>query len=94
MQSTERVWLEDDALVIRRDVDVTPVLDHAANLRSVGATGSADFKHAACYEPEVVYAWCQRHGITYGEWMANPVHVKAMLNDPDMAAFRIWKGRA
>lgn len=90
----EKIWFDpDDTLVIKREVDVTPMLDHLADLRSVGATGSSECKHAASYDPEVVYAWCQRRGITYGEWLANPVHVRAMLNDPDMAAFRVWKGK-
>jgi len=27
------------------------------------------------------------------EFMANPVHVRRMLMDPNLAGFRVWEGR-
>ena len=35
----------------------------------------------------------QKWGITHHEFMANPVHIRRMLNDPDLQGFRIWEGR-
>ncbi len=83
----------DGELVIGSRQDCAPVIETTATLRSHGATGSSDFKHAAALPMVVVENYCARHGITFHEWMANPVHVRAMLNDPDLRKFRIWEGR-
>lgn len=92
---SNHVWIDnDDTLVLQTSVDVTANLEHAKALRSAGLTGTSDVKHAAHYPPEIILAWCQRRGITYGEWLRdNNKHVMAMLNDPDLSEFRIWKGR-
>lgn len=51
-------------------------------------------RYAARFPKVVVENYCARHGITLHEWMIDPVHVGRMLNDPDLAAFRIWEGKA
>ena len=33
-------------------------------------------------------------GISFSEFIANPEHARSMLNDPALAAFRVWEGQA
>ena len=89
-----RVGIADGKLVVERVADVEPILEHAKALHREGfhTTGMGD-KHAASFDPLVVEKYCNDHGITFSEWCGNPEHVRAMLNDPDLKAFRVWPGR-
>jgi hypothetical protein len=51
-------------------------------------------RHAARFPMVVVERYCNEKGITFEEWMSNPEHAKAMLNDSALSAFRVWEGRA
>lgn len=84
----------DGSLTIASVQDCTPVLEATNDLRRHGVTGSKEFRHAASFPMVVVEKYCAQHGISFHEWMANPFHVKAMLNDPDLKGFRVWEGRA
>lgn len=86
-------WMEGDTLIERRSEDVEPHLEQAKALRSCGLVGSSEMRHAAQFPASVVENYCTRMGITLHEWMANPAHVKNMLNDPELSGFRIWEGR-
>jgi hypothetical protein len=50
-------------------------------------------RHAARVPAVLVEAYCNRHGISVHEFMANDEHVSRLLNDPVIAPFRIWKGK-
>jgi hypothetical protein len=41
----------------------------------------------------IVESYMARHGITFTEFCESPEHIKAMVNDPALKAFRIWQGR-
>ena len=84
---------DDDKIIVANTQDVSAVLDSVATRADAGAVGSGDFKHAAQIPMVAIESYCNVKGITFEEWQRNPVHIKAMLNDPDLAAFRIWKGR-
>lgn len=62
-------------------------------LRSMGRTESELGKHAADYPPGFMEMYAKTKGITFHELMANPVHIRNMLNDPELSGFRVWKGR-
>ena len=88
-----RLHEHDGALTFERVQDVEPILDATAARRVAGMTGSSEMRHAASIPKVVVEAYCNRQGITFAEFMGNPAHGKAMLNDPALSAFRIWQGR-
>lgn len=44
---TTALFAQDGKVIERRTQDVEPVLQYAADLRAVGATGSSEMKHAA-----------------------------------------------
>ena len=85
--------LEDDKIVSYVQQDVAPVIEQTALLRDIGHVGGSDMKHCATLPLVLIEAYCNDHGITYQEWVQNPVHIKAMLNNPANEPFRVWKGR-
>lgn len=90
---TTGLWSEGDNLIERRSFDAEPYIEHAMALQNAGITGSSDFRHAAHFPPGLFEVYMKHHGISFHELMANPVHVKNMLNDPGLSRFRIWRGK-
>lgn len=84
---------EGDDLIERRSQDVAPILDHVTRLRNAREFGSSEMKHAAKIPKAVIENYIARTGITFHEFMVDDKHIKAMLNDPELSGFRIWKGR-
>ncbi len=85
--------MDGDDLIERRSQDVAPILDHVTRLRNAREFGSSEMKHAAKIPKAVIENYIARTGITFHEFMVDEKHIKAMLNDPDLSGFRIWKGR-
>lgn len=85
---------EGDTLVIRRSQDCTAVLESCTARRNEGIHGSAELKHAATFPPVIVELYLTQKGISFNEFVTNPEHGRAMLNDPALSGFRIWQGRA
>lgn len=88
-------WIahEDGRMVLGSSQDCEPYLERAKYLHNTGQHGSSDFKHAASFPAVIVEKYCNDRGIDFRTFMAEPAHIKRMLNDPDLAGFRIWKGR-
>lgn len=71
--------------------DVDPILAHAARMREVRGTKTADFIEGmvvAGYIPDVVVERMMRDGSFNDE-----AALKRWLNDPANEGFRVWKGR-
>lgn len=88
-----RFRMDGNDMIEMKSVDVEPVLDHAKALQSVGAVGNAEFRHAANVPGIVIEQYCQSNGIRFDEFMGDPAHIRRLLNDPDLAGFRIWTGK-
>lgn len=88
-----RLHEHDGKLTFQRVQDVEPILDFAHDLRAAGRVGSSEMRHAASIPMVLVEAYCNDRGIEFREFMNNPAHQRAMLNDPALRAFRIWEGR-
>lgn len=82
-----------DTTAIERVQDCTPIAAFAANQRVAGKVGSSEMRHAARFPAVIVETYINNKGITFNEFLSNPVHVKAMLGDPSLSAFRIWEGK-
>lgn len=80
-------------LVVERFQDCTPIVEHTKALHREGMHGTSEMKHAAKLPFVIVESYCNLHGITFAEFMQNKDHIKAVLNDPSLSEFRIWKGR-
>lgn len=83
----------DGDLVIERVQDCTPIAEHTTRLRNEGKTGTSEMKLAASLPMVLIERYCNDRGITFEDWMKNPEHARAMLNDPALSAFRVWEGR-
>ncbi|MEF2156395.1 hypothetical protein V3390_09195 [Luteimonas sp. FXH3W] len=75
----------------RSDIDL--VKNHCADLRSIGAGEGKDDKWCMSAPGWVIIAWCDRHGVSWGDFMRNPELTNRFIEDPDNAAFRIWQGK-
>jgi hypothetical protein len=84
---------EEGKLVQGTMQDCTPILEDAQERHASGQHGTSDMRHAARLPTAIVETYMNLHGIDLGEFLRNPVHVKRMLNDPDLKGFRIWGGR-
>lgn len=82
------------AAVIERVQDCTPIAEHATRLRLEGVHGSNEMRHAARWPMVIVERYCNDRGITFEEWVKDNSHARAMLNDPALASFRVWGGKA
>lgn len=76
---------------IRQDVE--PHLDHCAALRSIGAVGSSEMRFAAHFPDAIVRNYCNQKGIDLVEFNRDRVHIRNMLQDPDLSKFRVWEGK-
>lgn len=90
------IGLQDDTLVVKRTQDVDPVLRavRAERAATGGRNKAGDMMHAARLPMIVIEQYCNANNLTFQEWMNNPEHARRMLNDPALAAFRVWEGRA
>jgi len=84
---------EDGQIVTGTIQDCTPYMERSQEANRAGNHGSKEMKHAAEFPMVLVETYCNENGIDLREWMTNPVHVKRMLADPDLSAFRIWPGK-
>ena len=73
--------------------DCTGSAERAQRMHNEGVHGSSDMKLAATIPNVFIDDYCNRNNITFHEFIKNREHIKAILNDPALAYFRIWKGK-
>lgn len=88
-----RVHAYDGKVTFESTQDCTPILEHATALHNVGATGSNEMRHAARIPNVIVERYLAQNNILFSEFLSNKDHVKALLNDPSLSGFRVWKGK-
>jgi hypothetical protein len=69
--------------------DLKAVADACKFLQSNGLTGDKEMRHLAEFPGYLIEAYCHQKGIAWDEWFQNPVHARIMMNDPDLAHFRV-----
>lgn len=65
------------------------IADVCIGRQNSGLTGSKEMRHLAEFPAPLVEKYLIDNGITFAEWMQNPVHVRRMLQDPALSHFRI-----
>jgi hypothetical protein len=82
-------------ITFERKINSKPILDDVARINQItdGKSKTGEFYHIARLDPILCEAYCHKNGITWNEFMTDDVHITRILNDPDYAHFRIWKGR-
>lgn len=86
-------WGRDVIVHTESAESVKGVMEACKELQSHGLTGEKDMRHLAEFPGYLIQAYCDQKGIQWAEWFQNPVHARAMLNDPDLAYFRVDTGR-
>lgn len=69
--------------------DLKGVADVCKSLHNEGKTGSKELPHLAEFPAAIVEKYCNDAGITFAEWVRNPVHTRRMLRDPALSHFRV-----
>ena len=85
--------LHDGAMTVQRSQDCTPIAEEAKRMQRHGFHGSSDMKLAAKLPYVIVEKYCNDNKIEFSEFMQNKEHIRRVLNDPSLSAFRIWPGR-
>lgn len=88
-----RIHQEDGLTVFESVQDCTAIAEDAKARHREGLHGSKEMRHAASLPMVLIEKYCNDKGISFAEWMGNPVHVKTMLQDPALADFRVWGGK-
>lgn len=88
-----RLHMQGDALVVQNTQDCTAIAEHATARRNEGKTGSSEMRLAASIPVVFVEKYLNDNGITYAEFAQDPAHKVRLLNNPDLAHFRVWEGR-
>ena len=84
--------LQDGNLVVGRQQDITPFIEAAKLQRTEGVVGTSDIKFAGRIPDVEVEKYCNENGVSYSEFVSNPVHVKRYMNDPNNKLLRVWTG--
>lgn len=84
--------LQDGNLIYGSSQNVGGILHDAQARHKEGLHGTGEMKHAARIPFVVIEKYCNDRNITFNEFMGNKDHIKSVVNDPSLKAFRIWPG--
>lgn len=88
--STRFHWDDtEEKFHVERVQDCVPIMEQAKAFNREGLHGSKEMRHVARFPMVIVEKYCNVHGITFQEWLANTEHVERMLKDHDLAFFRV-----
>lgn len=93
MIATQMIEGADNTFAIQRTQDFEPILDYTKGMNALGYGNGKDVKHAAEIPMVIVENYMARTGITFHEFCNSQEHIKAIVNDPSLQAFRVWEGR-
>jgi hypothetical protein len=68
------------------------VMETCKALQLNGITGEKEMRHLAEFPGYLIQQYCDQKGNQWEECFQNPAHARAMLNDPDLAYFRVHRG--
>lgn len=85
--------VENGDLTIERQFDNTAAVNAIREIRSVTDGKGKEMYYAGSIPVGVVEGYLVKRGINFQEFMADPMHVRALMNDSDYADLRVWGGR-
>lgn len=93
MDIQTRIHVKDGDVTFERVQDCTAIAEETIRRHNAGLHGSSEMRHAASFPMVVIERYMNENNIDLSEFMGNKAHVKRMLADPALSAFRIWKGQ-
>lgn len=91
---TDVLWDEVLGVVVKRTEWFPGLLDAVKHLHNTGQHGARDMRCLMHVPGVVIEEWCERQRIAFDEFSRSDELRRRFINDPDNAAFRVWKGRA
>jgi hypothetical protein len=88
-----RLVLQGDDLIASTTQDCVPIAERAKEMHLTGQHGSKDMRLAASIPFVMIEAYLTRHNLTLNEFQRDKSHIRAMVNDPALAHFRVWPGK-
>ena len=79
-------------VTVERRFDIAPVLQNIKDLKSISDGKGQNFWHIGKVPLGVIEEYCNKRGITYGEFLKNKDIARQFLTDPDYSHFRIYEG--
>lgn len=89
--ASTRMHFVDGLMVVERAQNCTVIADGCKALANE-TEQRGDVRLAARLPDVIVERYCNDNGITLGEFVGNPEHIRRVCNDPALAAFRVWPG--
>ena len=87
------IGVQEGQIVVARSQDVESIMEKSKALHNEGLHTTEMGDKLAGYLPYVlIEKYIEQKGITFQSFMADKAHVRAMLNDPNLSHFRVWKG--
>lgn len=84
---------QDGSVTFERVQDCNAIAEYTKARHNQGLHGSSDMKLAASIPLVFVEKYCNDHNIEFSTFMQDRAHMRAMLQDPALSHFRVWKGR-
>jgi hypothetical protein len=94
----QKAWIEDiddDHVAFvhaTSGADLDTLATYCREKSSAHKSGG-DMKHVASVDGTVILDWCNKRGLTFGQFMRDEAIITQFLDDPTNAIFRVWKGR-
>lgn len=83
----------EEQVVAVHNMQFDGLVDLVGQMRNEGIHGSKEMRLVAVFPPGLPEKCCQMWGISWAEFWSDKKWIKRMLNDPDLAAFRVAPGR-
>lgn len=72
--------------------DCEPIVEWTKAQHNAGNFGSSEMRFAGRIPEVFIEKYCHDKGITFSDFMQGKEHIRAVLNDPALSHFRVWKG--
>jgi hypothetical protein len=93
MKIAERVFLDEDKLIVQETHDFNPTLEMAGRLRGDGAGHLGESKLVGLVPMKMWAEWAKKWGVNPNDAPAMREVVARELADSDNAHLRVWGGK-
>ena len=91
----EKMYFEDDKLIIKKTFDAQSMLDDAKYARDRGGNNvlGSDYKHVGQVSMELLGVWLKEAGVAWNDTTAVKDVLKKKLMSNEFSGLRVWEGK-
>ena len=93
MTANEVEYDHEQGVIVHHTEWFPGLLDTVKHLHNTGQWGPLDMRVLMHIPGVVIEAWCNQQRIAFDDFTRDEAIRRRFLNDPDLAAFRVYKGR-